>query len=130
MANMATERLLEAHNLVLKRQQKTVLDDISLTIDAGEIVTLIGPNGCGKSTLVRILLGLEKADQGHVLRQPQMRIGFMPQRLQLDERLPLTVESFLLLSRGVRRKDMWDALKRLSVTGLASQSVHNLSGGE
>ncbi len=122
--------LLHATGLQLQRQHKQVLDNVSLSLTAGQIMTLIGPNGCGKSTLTRVLLGLEGVDSGDVWRLPGLRIGYMPQRLTLDDRLPLTVFDFLALSRQARRADITGWLQRLKIETLAQQSVHRLSGGE
>ena len=71
---MSTE-LIRAQHLQLQRQHKTVLDNVSLSLAAGHIMTLIGPNGCGKSTLIRVLLGLESVDSGELWRQPGLRSG-------------------------------------------------------
>ena len=127
---MNAEPLLQASALILKRQHKTVLDNISLTLQPRQIMTLIGPNGCGKSTLIRVLLGLEGVDSGHIERRPGLRIGYMPQRLSLDQRMPLTVQGFLRLSRGATASTIQHWLQRLNITALAQQSVHDLSGGE
>lgn len=127
---MSTEHLLQASNLNLARRHKQVLTDISLILDRGRITTLIGPNGCGKSTLIRILLGLEQPDSGEVWRQPGLRVGYMPQRLSLEPRLPLTVTGFLKLARGASQAAIQSWLERLEITLLAQQDIQDLSGGE
>ncbi|AHK16888.1 zinc transporter [Thalassolituus oleivorans R6-15] len=129
-AGVISAPLIEAQNLRLALRQKVVLDDISLKIEPGKIITLIGPNGCGKSTLIRVLLGLTKADSGRVLQRPDLRIGYMPQRLALDERMPLTVGGFLRLARGAKKDQIHYWQERLGIKALEQQSVHNLSGGE
>jgi len=125
-----TQPLLSAENLTLERAHKTVLDNISLDINAGQIITLIGPNGCGKSTLIKVLLGLEQIDSGTIQRQPKLRVGYMPQKLNLDQRLPLNVDGFLKLAKGANKDNIQYWLERLNITQLRQQSVHDLSGGE
>ncbi len=127
---MTDTPLIRASQLQLKRQHKTVLDGVSLSLLPRQIITLIGPNGCGKSTLIRVLLGLERADFGTVERAPALRIGYMPQKLSLDQRMPLSVWSFLKLARGARSGDIRYWLKRIGIEALAQLSVHDLSGGE
>ncbi len=127
---MNEQPILRANNLSLTFGQKKVLDQISLNIQPRQIITLIGPNGCGKSTLIKVLLGLETADSGKVTRRPGLRIGYMPQRLSLDQRMPLTVTGFLQLARGASNERISYWLDRLSIGALAQQSVHDLSGGE
>lgn len=128
--NPAGERLLSAQSLNLNRSHKKVLDDISLDIEAGRIITLIGPNGCGKSTLIRVLLGLEQTDSGNIQRKAGLRVGYMPQKLSLDQRMPLTVNGFLQLARGADKANIERWLQRLNIQSLRQQSVHDLSGGE
>lgn len=121
--------ILACKNIVLKQQQRTVLDNISITIEAKQIVTVIGPNGCGKSSLMKVLLGLIKPNSGKVTRKSKLKIGYVPQKLQLDERMPLTVLGFLqLASKKLQQIDKW--LERLSISLLQHQPVQNLSGGE
>lgn len=60
-------------------------------------MTLIGPNGAGKSTLLKILLGLIEPANGQVTRLPELKIGFMPQKIQVDPTLPMSVARFLRL---------------------------------
>ncbi|MEC7548275.1 MAG: zinc ABC transporter ATP-binding protein ZnuC [Pseudomonadota bacterium] len=127
---MTSQPLLEGKDLCLSFRQRKVLDNISLTVNAGQIITLIGPNGCGKSTLTRVLLGLQQPDTGSVRTQRNLRIGYMPQHLPLDERMPLTVSGFLRLTRRSTRADIAHWLERLNISHLGEQSVHKLSGGE
>ena len=92
-----TAPLIEAQNIYQQFGDKKVLNDVSLSIQPKEIVTLIGPNGAGKSTLLKILLGLIQPDTGRVKRAPNLKIGFMPQKIQIDATLPMSVERFLQL---------------------------------
>lgn len=67
-----------------------ILQNISFTVNPGERVGLIGPNGCGKTTLIRVIVGQETADAGGViLNPPRLRIGYLPQGLDVPGETPL-----------------------------------------
>ncbi|WP_238696242.1 ATP-binding cassette domain-containing protein [Thiomicrorhabdus sediminis] len=89
--------LIEAQNINHRFADNLVLQNISLQILPKQIVTLIGPNGAGKSTLLKILLGLIKPSEGKIRRAENLRIGFMPQKIQVDPTLPMSVKRFLQL---------------------------------
>ncbi len=125
------ETLLDAHGISVNLQQRQILDGVCLRVLRGQIVTLIGPNGAGKTTLVRVILGLLKPDTGVIERQPGIRIGYMPQRLQLSENLPLTVRRFLDL--GCRKQcdsDPNAVIEQLDIRHLLDSPLQRLSGGE
>ena len=61
-----------------------VLDDVSFAIHSSECVALIGPNGCGKSTLFRIIAGAEQPDRGSIVLAPRSRLGWLPQAMQFE----------------------------------------------
>jgi zinc transport system ATP-binding protein len=86
---------------------RSVLSAVDLAVHAGEILTLIGPNGSGKTTLIRVILGLLRPGSGRVERQAGLRIGYIPQRLQVEETLPLTVERFLPATGFTRSWQRW-----------------------
>ncbi len=125
-----TQTLVSARGLGLTLGGQVVLNDVSLTLEAGRITTLIGPNGAGKSTLARLILGLAAADRGHIERRPGLRIGYMPQHLHLDESLPLTVDRFLWLGSPGHTRERRAALARTGVEHLRQRPVRLLSGGE
>lgn len=80
--------MLTGHHLSKSYNLDAILADVSLSISAGERVGLIGPNGCGKTTLLRILAGLDAPDQGVVTHDvPNLRIGYLPQGLEPDPAL-------------------------------------------
>jgi zinc transport system ATP-binding protein len=124
------EVLISAKGINQTWGNRHVLQHIDLAISENEIVTIIGPNGCGKSSLLRILLGLNIPDSGKVTRRKGLRIGYMPQKLRIDDRLPLSVTRFLMLAPGARKQRVAEWLDRLSITALADQPVQRLSGGE
>jgi zinc transport system ATP-binding protein len=122
--------LLAAERLSVRFGGADVLDDVSLRIDRGEIVTLIGPNGSGKSTLLRALLGILPAAAGRVVRAPGLRIGYVPQRLQIDRTMPMTARRFLSLPRWQPRRATEAALLRAGVPEVADRQMTGLSGGQ
>ncbi len=121
--------LITANALHYGRQGKTILQDVSLKVDKGEILTLIGPNGAGKTTLTRLLLGLIKPDSGTIARHPQLRLGYMPQKLVIEPHLPLSVERFLKLARK-QRLAIADVASDLGIGSLFNRPIHGISGGE
>lgn len=129
-ANMP-EPLISLRDVSVIRGDRTLLDQVSLSIEPGRIVTLIGPNGAGKSTLVKVALGLIVPDRGHCLRQPGLRIGYMPQNLSLDPALPLSVERFLqLAAQGLDDSRIRSALSETGASHTLRLPLHSLSGGE
>lgn len=121
--------LVRARDIVVRRQGRVVLDHVDLAVSRGEIVTLIGPNGSGKTTLIRTILGLERPDGGNLSLAPGITIGYIPQFLQVDRTLPLTVLRFLELRSGDPER-IRAQLARVGVAGLEKASIHALSGGE
>lgn len=120
--------LITIENIQVSLQQHVILQDISLNLHSNQIITLIGPNGAGKTTLVRVVLGLLKPQQGKVQRRPNLRIGYMPQRLQVDVTLPITVERFLQLS-GTKQK-IQPTLTEVGAIKTLKRPLQQISGGE
>ncbi|SNX71527.1 zinc transport system ATP-binding protein [Cereibacter ovatus] len=122
--------LISASHLVIRRGADDILTDISLSISAGEIVTIVGPNGSGKSTLLRALLGILPPTSGSVSRKAGLRIGYVPQKLQIDRTLPLTARRFLSLPTRQTAAATTAALIRVGVPEVADRQMTDLSGGQ
>ncbi|WP_374300875.1 metal ABC transporter ATP-binding protein [Paracoccus sp. (in: a-proteobacteria)] len=124
--------LIEARGLTILRPGglETVLRDVDFRIDPQEIVTVVGPNGSGKSSLIRALLGHMPLAAGQVARKAGLRIGYVPQRVQLDTTIPMTVRRFLSLPRRVGDDMAAQVLARTGVGGLQSRQLTQLSGGQ
>lgn len=122
--------LIAADHACVRYGGTEVLHDISLRVDAGEIVTIVGPNGSGKSTLLRALLGITPLAAGRVSRRPGVRIGYVPQRLQIDRTLPMTARRFLSLPRRHSPSASAAALARVGVPEVAERQMTDLSGGQ
>ena len=128
-----TNTLLRAEGVYLEDKKKSLLRDVNLSVSSGEIVTIIGPNGAGKTSLLNILLGLRSPSRGNVIRADKVVIGYMPQRLQLNPQLPMTVARFLSLAQSNTINfpaTMDKALQKTGVSELTHASMHDLSGGE
>lgn len=127
---MDRESLLQATELTLEREGRTLLQQVSLEIARGEIVTIIGPNGAGKTTLLRVLLGMVKPTQGTVQRRPNLQIGYLPQRVKVDPILPLNVRRMMTLTARYGETEIVAALELTGAAYLLESPVVNLSGGE
>lgn len=123
------KQLLELKQVSVKIAERVLIDNISLQLQRGQIITVIGPNGAGKSTLLRVALGLLPATSGEVHRPATARVGYMPQRLQIDASLPLSTERFLRLG-GSHRAQITEALAEVAMTGSEQRPLQTLSGGE
>ncbi|WP_282610049.1 metal ABC transporter ATP-binding protein [Pelagibius sp. Alg239-R121] len=126
----AAEALVEATGVGLRRAGRWLVSGVDLTVNPGEIVTLIGPNGSGKSTTAKIAVGIQKPDIGDVRRRPGLRIGYVPQKLTIDWTLPLTVERLMTLTGRYGAAEITRALEEVGIANFAKAEVQHLSGGE
>ena len=110
--------------------KRLILDNISMSVDRGEILTIIGPNGSGKSALLRTIIGAVPVSSGQVIKSSGLRIGYVPQKLHVDESLPITVKRFMNLPGGQSASAIDEALGAAGVSGLGKQQIMNLSGGQ
>lgn len=122
--------LVSLENAGIFRSKKWLVRGVSMTVEAGEIVTLIGPNGSGKSTTAKLALGVLSADEGHISRKDGLCVSYVPQKLKLSPHLPLTVTRFLRLTSRPDRKAINLALKATGTDHLADEQMGSLSGGE
>ncbi|PRY79663.1 zinc transport system ATP-binding protein [Yoonia maritima] len=122
--------LISAKNIDFSHGGQRVLQGVSLSLEPGEIVTIVGPNGSGKSTMLRLLIGALKPQKGSVTRKPGLRVGYVPQKLYIDPTLPITVERFLNLPHRVAAKDAAAALETAGVPGVGQRQMSQLSGGQ
>lgn len=124
------EALISARGITLERGGRSLLEGIDFDVRSGEIVTVIGPNGAGKTTLVRVLLGLMRPDSGEIRRKPGLVLGYAPQRFDIDQAIPMTVERFLRLGGPFTAGEIADALGEVGAPRLAQYQLATLSGGE
>jgi len=122
--------LISVSNLGVRYGANTVLRGVSLSVESGEIVTIVGPNGSGKTSLLRAMIGAVKPSTGQVNRRPGLRIGYVPQRLHIEPTLPITVERFLRLAGRSDRAACIRALDDAGVPGLLKRQMSQVSGGQ
>jgi manganese/zinc/iron transport system ATP- binding protein len=132
---------LRASGLALGYDRRPFVEDLSFAVARGEILGIVGPNGCGKTTLLRALLGLLRPLRGQVERDRDLSVSYVPQRERVDPILPITALEVALLGRAARqgpfrrpgaagRDAALTALRQVGVESLASLLFRDLSGGQ
>ena len=124
--------LLTAENLHKNYGMKPLLSGVSLYLNAGERVGLIGVNGTGKSTLLKILAGVEEPDSGRVTRDPNVQISYLPQVPVMDDNLTVLEQVFAGHPAEFRALNEYEAKSILSRLGISDfdQKIGALSGGQ
>lgn len=143
---------IEMRQVTVARRGTKILDGVSFELEAGQFLGIIGPNGGGKTTLLRVLLGLVKPDSGDVKVlggspiAARGRIGYVPQYARFDSDFPISVLDVVLMGRlrassgsslrvlgritGVDREVALDALRRVQMERYVDRQVGKLSGGQ
>ena len=128
--NSDGQSLVALHNVGVNRDGRWLVRGIDINVRRGEIVTLVGPNGSGKSTTAKVALGIIKPDEGSVERDPGLRVGYVPQKFEIESMLPLTVTRLLNLTARHSKNDIAEALEMVGASEHVSSRVQSLSGGE
>ena len=139
---------LRAHHLAKSYKGRRVIEDVSLDVEAGQIVGLLGPNGAGKTTCFYMIVGLVEADAGRIdineadithlpmHGRAQRGIGYLPQeasifrRLTVEENIMAILETRKELSKAERHERMESLLKEFHITHIRDSLGMSLSGGE
>lgn len=136
------EPLLEAEGVTYGYEREPVVEGVDLTVRRGDFLAVLGPNGGGKTTLLKILLGLIEPWRGRVRRHlPRGRLGYVPQYASFEKHFPIAVRDVVLMGRLGRRRPLRrysdadhracdGALERLGLAGVAERHVDDLSGGQ
>jgi zinc transport system ATP-binding protein len=126
----SSERLVTASNLSVIRQKRAILDDVSLNITERDFITLIGPNGAGKTVFLRHLLKLDSPNSGSVTHRADLKIGYVPQRVDIDPGLPISVNRFLTLNNTLADAELEQLANVTKIQHLLDTPLSSLSGGE
>ncbi len=122
--------LITMDGLSIRFAGNTLLHDVNLAVDHREIVAILGPNGSGKTTLLRTLIGAMSPSSGTIWRRPGIRLGYVPQRLYIDDTLPMTVNRFLCLPKRHSAGKVANALATAGLEAHGKQQLATLSGGQ
>ncbi|HEA68650.1 MAG TPA: ABC transporter ATP-binding protein [Desulfobacterales bacterium] len=139
--------VINVRNLWFSFDGQPVLKDVTFEVNEGEFLALIGPNGGGKTTLLKLLLGLLTADRGQIgvfgqsPRKAAHRIGYVPQDIHINQNFPISVMDVVLMGRLIsskaRRRHSKDdklsaekAMEELGVWEHRDRQIGDLSGGE
>ncbi len=139
------KKQIEVKNLSFSYHDNTILDAITLTINEGDYVAIIGPNGGGKTTFVKLLLGLREPTNGTIMienkapKQARHTIGYLPQYVNFNMDMPINVLDIVLQGRMQKeklfytkedRKIALTQLEKMGVYHLKERKIKALSGGQ
>ncbi len=145
---MNDKSAIQIDNLDVHYGKTFALEDISIDIKEGEYLGIIGPNGGGKSTLIKAILGLIDSTKdkikifGKPVKESQERIGYVPQFSPVDKKFPISVMEVVLtgkMKEGIRpffsyskkdKEETMELLKEVGIENLAKRQISELSGGE
>jgi zinc transport system ATP-binding protein len=139
--------IVQIQNVWFAYNGKTVLQDVCLNIQQGDFIAMIGPNGGGKTTLLKLMLGLLRPDQGSIkvlggqTEKASHHIGYVPQDVHINRSFPITAIDVVLmgklrpdkrwaLSSAQDRREALDALERMEIADCANSKIDALSGGQ
>ena len=121
--------LVKLENAGVHRSSKWLVRGISFEINQGQSVTLIGPNGSGKTTTAKMILNILNADEGLVTGKAN-KIAYVPQKISIDWTMPLRVIDFMKLTSNLNNNQVNESLTMTGVDKLLYNQINSLSGGE
>lgn len=141
------DKYIELKDITLTFDNRTILKGVNLTLNRGDFMLVVGANGGGKTSLIRVMLGLQKPTSGEVLYYDknfqyttlaQERVGYLPQKNSLDLRFPISVrevvESGLIgeknLTKSEAEKRVGEMLGVMQLADLQSSPIGEVSGGQ
>lgn len=122
--------LIKTKDLSYKIDKKSILSNIEIEIKERDFITIIGPNGAGKTTLLKILLGIKKPTSGKVEKKHNLKIGYLPQRIHLDQLIPVSANYFLRLNHDFSQDKFDYVVQETGISKILNKQISQLSGGE
>lgn len=122
--------LIQAENISVTRNKKEILKNINITIEERDFITILGPNGGGKSMLLKCLLGFYNPDCGSVTKSSKLKVSYTPQDFTIDKSIPIRALDFIMLNKSKKNKKINDIFQELNIENILNQQLSTLSGGE
>ncbi|WP_428737995.1 metal ABC transporter ATP-binding protein [Sulfurimonas sp.] len=125
------KHLIEIESLSFKHKQESILEDINLCVDEKDFLALIGPNGGGKTTLLKLILGLYKAQSGSIKIYSDT-IAYVPQNTNININFPIKAIEVVMMGdlSNKSRANAMDVLKQVGMQNFADKKIGSLSGGQ
>jgi zinc transport system ATP-binding protein len=128
------DSIIEVKNLHVRFNDITVLENINFKIEKNQIIAIIGPNGSGKTSLLKAMLGLidytgSVSYFGKKITQKLTKIGYVPQKFDFDRSIPITVYEFISFS-GADDQEIIKVLKEVGMEEWKNKIIGDLSGGQ
>jgi zinc transport system ATP-binding protein len=132
---------IQVTNLTFGYDYRTVLKDVSFKLNSGDFLAVVGNNGCGKSTLIKCILGINKVGPNQIRLDDIdittysnfINIGYVPQKFDdFNYEFPITVNEILTASniKKISEDMMLELLDRIGILKLQNENINNLSGGQ
>lgn len=121
--------IINIQNLNLELSGQKILENINFTVKSGEIATIIGLNGSGKTSLLKVILGIYQASSGQLNIQTD-KIAYVPQKLHFDQSIPISVSELLQVYSSKNTSQIIDKLREVKANDLIEKQLGTLSGGE
>ncbi len=124
--------LLFSEHLSINFGIRQLLDDVNFYLNEGDKTGIIGINGTGKSTFLKVLAGAAQPDSGSVCRNPNVRVSYLPQNPVMDDGATVLEQVFLHIPEDMREIDEYEAKTMLNKLGISDydQKIGTLSGGQ
>ena len=124
--------LLSAEHISINFGSRQLLEDVNFYLNEGDKVGIIGINGTGKSTFLKVLAGAIEADEGRISRNPNVQVSYLPQNPVMDDNATVLEQMFLHFPAEFRKLNEYEAKSMLNKLGITdhSQKVGTLSGGQ
>lgn len=122
--------LISASNVSVLKHQKSILKNIDIQINKNDFITIIGPNGAGKTMLLKCLMGFYKPNFGKIQKKDKLKIGYMPQSINVINTMPITVKNFITVRKKYDDISFEQVISEVDISKLVNKQLSVLSGGE